>query len=59
MNTQCLYVEGSASARARLFPILSVFAVFALLNFEAQFPGGRDRLEPVLQPNQVLPEAPV
>lgn len=51
--------EESAPSCALLLLVLSVFAVFALLDLEAQLPGGRDGLEPILEPNQVLPVAPV
>ena len=54
-----LWEGASASVTAHLLNVLSVFAVFALLHFEAQLPGGRDLHESVLQPNEVLPEAPV
>jgi hypothetical protein len=52
-------MDCSASISARLLNVLSVFAVFSLLHFESDLPGGRYCHEPVLQPNQVFPEAPV
>jgi len=42
-----------------LFAVLAIFAVFPLLHFQLVFPGSCDVLEPILQPNQVLTEAPV
>ena len=61
--TMSLFLKGnmgcSASISARLLNVLSVFAVFSLLHFEPDLPGGRYRLESVLQPNEVLTIAPV
>jgi len=44
---------------ARFLNVLSVFAVFSLLHFQLDFPGRGERLEPVLEPDEVLAEAPV
>lgn len=51
--------KGFSASTAHFLNVLSVFAVFTLLHFKSELPGGRYLHEPVLQPNKVFPEAPV